>query len=165
MEILKQLSEEAMHGSFSIELIHHGFLLGLQDKDIDSMEMEWKLSIEEFGRHLNEIGHPNAFTTGQLRPIFFGTKIIGIMREHPDGVTPYIRESQRGRGVGRKLISQLIQRQLPVQAVDECKVVDYYKRFGFTTHVDPNTGINILLPPPPQNHDELFNRIKQWSKV
>lgn len=162
-EILSRIPDSESTERFAIELIHHGFLLGLQDEDLVRMRQEWQASVAEYKKHLNDIGRPHEFNPEALRPIFAGTEIIGVVKAHPDGVTPYIMESQRGRGVGRIIIRQLIQRQLPVRAADECEVADYYRKFGFVGERDSETEITVLQPPPVEGSDELFARIDSWK--
>jgi hypothetical protein len=152
------------HG-FCLELTHHGFLLGLTETDLDRLKNEWQQNLTEFKQHLVSVGQENNLDKSIVKPIFSGNRIVGAVMQNELGIVVYLGEMSRGRGIGKKIIQQLIDRQIPIQTINQCGVVDYYKNFGFTETIDPNTGFHILHPPIIQKTDSLFDRINDWKIV
>lgn len=162
-EILEQLGENTKRNEFAVELLHHGFLIGLPEGDLDRLQEEWIDAIDGFKTHLVDVHKEDAINFGVLKPIFSGTEIVGVIKEHMGGSVVYLSEKSRGRGVGRKVIEQLIERQMSIQTIDECGVVEFYKKFGFTGDKDPKTGFYTLRPPKIFKSDPIFDKIENWK--
>lgn len=161
-EIMRQLGDSYDRDSFAVELLHHGFLLGLPEAGLERLQEGWDNAVREFRTHLIAVNQQEAFEPAKLKPVFCDTEIVGVVMEDTDGSVVYLREKARGKGVGRKVAEQLIERQLPVQTMDDCNVVEFYKKYGFTGERHPQTGIYTLYPPRITSSDKLFDRISEW---
>lgn len=161
-EIISKVDTVDTQNGFCIELLHHGFLLGLTENSFAALILEWKQSVAEFQLHLNAVGKPETINEGVLKPVFAGNHIVGVVREHPNGAVVFLTEAARGKGVGKKIIEQLIERQMPIQTIDECEVVDFYKKFGFREEKDLDTGMYYFYPPLVEQSDPLFERFDEW---
>ena len=163
VEIMSKLQGQDIRGEFAIELLHHGFLVGLQEDGIERLEKEWDEVVAEFGRHLEEVNQPQMPEGATLRPIFANTAIVGVFMDHPEGGVTYLSERSRGLGVGRKVVDQIIHRQKPIVTIDECGVVEFYQKFGFTGEKNPVTGKYHFMPPMRVGSDPLFARMDEWK--
>ena len=161
-EIQRQLGDNRDRDNFAVELLHHGFLLGLSEAGLERLQDGWDHAVGEFRDHLAAVNQQASFEPAKLKPVFWDTEIVGVVMENPDGGVVYLRENARGKGVGRKVVEQLTERQLPVLTIDECDVVSFYTRFGFTGEKDSQTGLYTLYPPRITSSDQLFNRISEW---
>lgn len=169
LEILRQLDKDGSQDEFAIELLHHGFLVGLPEGGIERLQKEWKASLEEFRQHLADVKMvepaEEAILKGEavLKPVFADTHIGGVVMERLAGTVVYLSQAARGRGVGRKIVEQLSERQIPIQTIDECGVVEFYERFGFHGNKDQETGIYTLHPPKTNGSDKLFEGVEEWK--
>lgn len=135
---------------FTVTLAHHGQLIVADRATFESLRSQWVDAVEEFDAHLADVGADRA-TIGVLRPIVDGVEIVGVCAHTGTGVAAHISEAHRGRGVGATITSQLIARQVPVETVDECGVIDHWKARGFTeTRNDDGT---VTLTPPARRDD------------
>jgi hypothetical protein len=162
-EIISQVSDRSLR-EFTLELSHHGFLMGLSKGSIERLNSQWEEVLKEFEKHLEEVNKKDALNSGILKPIFSGVDIVGVVRQEDlRGAVVYLTERARGKGVGAKIIEQLIERQMSIQTIDDCNVVEFYKKFGFAGERDEATGLYILFPPKITKSDELFDRIEEWK--
>lgn len=144
VEVIRSLDELGIGSAaraFGAELVHHGFILGLTMSELERILGEWRVTRDEFQAHLDELATNPANPTAALddslyRPIWNGAEIKGIIYDDPEAAIVYLRTNARGSGVGRKVIDQLIQRRYTIQTVDDCRVRDFYKKFGFIETVD-----------------------------
>lgn len=168
LEILRQL-DKGGQDEFAIELLHHGFLLGLPEGGIERLQKEWEVNLEEFREHLLDakMAEPaeEAVLKGKavLKPAFADTHIVGVVMERPAGAVAYLSQAARGKGVGRKIVEQFTERQIPIQTIDECGVLEFYEKFGFRGDKDQETGIYTLHPPKIVESDRLFKRVEEWK--
>lgn len=162
-EILSLLGHNPQLDEFSIELLHHGFLIGLPEGGLERLQTEWAQTQAEFTEHLERVNKREQLALGYLKPIFAGTHIVGILAQFPQGSVVYLTENTRGQGVGRKVAGQLIERQIKVQTIEDCDVLEFYRKFGFTEQKDPHNGIYTLTPPLVFQTDELFSRLEEWQ--
>lgn len=149
-EITRSLDESGST-DVSVELVHHGFLLGLKNGDLERLNHEWLDVLNKYMTHLQEVGQFAGFMfsrgTKHTQPIFDGLSVVGVIYNSPIGVSVFLDEKARGRGVGATVINQIIKRQLPVTTVDDCKVRDYYKGHGFAEEYDASMDRYVLIPP------------------
>jgi GNAT superfamily N-acetyltransferase len=160
-EIESVLGDEP-RDEFAVELLHHGFLVGLSEGGIERLRSEWEENVSEFRKHLVAVKQQDALDTGKLKPVFAGVEIVGVVLERQEGSAVYLGEKSRGKGVGKKIVEQLIQRQIPIQTIDDCGVVEFYRRFGFTGKKDQD-GFYTFYPPKPATSDPIFERIDDWQ--
>ncbi len=158
LRILGQVDRE----EFSIELLHHGFLIGLSENGLEKLKVDWESIVLEFREHLTNIGLSEFFDRGRLRPIFADTRIVGVLANGAEEAAVYLGEQSRGKGVGRKVAEQLLERQIKIRTVDECGVLDFYRRFKFLETRDSSSGTYIFTPPQITETDPLFSRISEW---
>lgn len=155
-EIIKHTHEKVlgpMHENLSVELVHHGFLLGTDVKTIDALRLEWISIQKQFADHMQEMGRDDQLDPTLLKPIFDGDIIAGIIYADKAGAAVYLDKIARGNGVGRRVVQQLIDRQYSIRTIDDCQVRDYYKQHGFSEVLDPETGIYTLTPPKRNRRD------------
>lgn len=162
-EIFKQIGADQNKSEFAVELLHHGFLIGLPEGGVERLQLEWEKNLEEFKRHLADVQRGYKPEDMVLKPILFDSKIIGIFAEHEDGRVVYVNQDSRGLGVGKKIIDQLIERQKSISTVDECNVVSFYRKFGFRGEKDVKTGMYTFHPPKITDSDPIFGRIDDWK--
>ncbi len=162
-EIIKQIGADPNRNEFSIELLHHGYLIGLPEDGVERLRLEWEKNLEEFTQHLVDIHKEDTLSEMVLKPIFLDSRIIGVFAEYENKRVIYLSQESRGSGVGKKVVDQLIERQKPVLTIDECNVLDFYRRFGFTGEKDPETGLYTLYPPKITDSDPIFSRIDDWK--
>lgn len=162
-EILKQIGADQNRKEFAIELLHHGYLIGLPEDGIERLQLEWEKNLEEFTQHLVDIHKEDTLSEMVLKPIFLNSRIIGVFAEYEDGGVIYLSQESRGSGVGKKVVDQLIERQKTILTIDECDVSNFYRKFGFTGEKDPETGLYRLYPPKITDSDPIFSRIDDWK--
>lgn len=161
-EIFSLLGNNPQLDEFSVELLHHGFLIGLPEGGLERLQAEWAQTQAEFTEHLEKVNRRDQLELGYLKPIFAGTRIVGVLAQFLQGVVVYLTENARGQGVGKKVAQQLIERQIKVQTIEDCDVLDFYRKFGFIEQKDSQSGIYTLTPPPISQTDELFSRLEEW---
>lgn len=157
-EILASLlrNENPTTQRFSIELVHHGALLGLDDQGIGDLKKDWLTFRFAYEGHLAEVHKEEILKEGRLKPIFFGVRIAGVVLEMQDGIAVYIADRYRGKGLGKTITKQIIDRQLTVKTIDDCGVRDFYSKQGFVVQKS-EAGMYWLQPPPITGSDEIFN--------
>jgi len=160
-EIISQVDKLDHQNGFCLELVHHGFLLGLNENDLNRLEVEWNQNLAEFKQHLIKVHKESSLEQATVKPIFSGNRIVGITMLNSLGAVIYLGEMSRGQGVGKKIVQQLIDRQIPIQTINECGVIDYYKNFGFQETIDETTGIHLLQPPLIEKTDPLLKKIEE----
>ena len=145
-EIISSL-HELDNQEIAIELVHHGFLLGLKAGDRERLLTEWHEVKAMFTEHLDETSRRSSIDEDLLRPIFNGLSVAGIIYDRPDGAAVFLREDMRGVGLGKHIIEQLIKRQYTIQTVDDCNVRDFYKKNGFHEVYHAESESYMLTPP------------------
>lgn len=144
-EVIDSIPSNRASG-LSVELMHHGFLLGITMKEFYELESQWQQALEEFDTHLQEVskeGSPELDKSFN-QPIWDKAKIVGVVHANPQGAVVYITEANRG-GKAKAIVQQLIDRQYTIQTVDDCHVRDFYKRYGFSE--TESNGVYGLTPP------------------
>lgn len=139
----------------AVELVHHGFLLGLKTGDRERLSTEWKETKSIFVKHLDEVGRRSDIDEDLLRPIFDGISVAGIIYDRSDGAVVFLREDTRGTGLGKQIVDQLVKRQYAIRTVDDCNVRDFYKKHGFHEIYDIESESYILNPPARQLQREF----------
>lgn len=139
----------------AIELVHHGFLLGLKPGDLERLRTEWREMSAAFTKHLDEVGRRSDFDEDLLRPIFDGLSVAGIIYDMTDGAAVFLGEDARGTGLGRRVVEQLIARQYTIKTIDDCNVRDFYKKYGFHEIYDAESKSYLLTPPARQLQREF----------
>ncbi len=135
-------------GAFAIELIHHGYLLGLECGGAGRLCREWQAAATAYRAHLEEIGHPEVLAELRLRPIFASANVIGVIATHvTEGwVSCFLLPERRKGGHGERVMEALDRRGVTVKAHGLCKVAPYYVSHGWlVTRRDGDTA--LLIPP------------------
>ena len=131
----------------AVELVHHGFILGLTSSDLLRLHKEWSLVLRRFGDHLSKINGQEFIKKTLLRPIFDGLKVVGVIFDEPQGAAIFLDPEFRGHGVGSKVVEQLIERNYKIVTIDDCKVRDYYKAKGFVERYNKvNNSYTLYWP-------------------
>jgi hypothetical protein len=162
-EILRQVGGDPSIKEFAVELLHHGYLIGLPEDGIERLQSELNKTLAGYKEHLVEIHREEELKKMIIRPLFSDSKIVGILSDHSYGEVAYLTPEARGLGIGQKIASQLIERQKPISTVDECGVLSYYKKFGFEGKKNPETGFYTLYPPKIVVSDSLFEKVDEWK--
>lgn len=147
-EIVRALSVAGItEAPCGIDLIHHGQLIGLEERGDERLMDEFARIAAEHEQHLAEIGETGSVKRLTRLPLFRGGRIVGIVARHPDGwASFYVSEHERKRGFGQPLVELVDRRRQPVGVHARCNVADFYLDRGFRirgTHDD----ITILEPP------------------
>lgn len=120
---------------FVVRLVDHGYMLGLTPElSVEKLEQQWKEALADIREHWNEVGVSEAdlLVGGQTVAILAKEGIVGTVRVHPDQtISPRLLPAYQGKGYGRQLIERIKELGLTVKTVNECKVVDFYKKMGF----------------------------------
>jgi len=154
-EIIQSFSHEKDKlGAISVELIHHGFLLGFIDPQKLAELKNWWYQIQrDFFHHAKEVlakaGKTIAYITfdpKKFRPIWDGLYIAGLIYDDPSAATVYLTRVARGKGLGKIVVGQLIARGYTVRTLEYCNVADYYEKAGFCAHQGYD-GLMRLTPP------------------
>jgi hypothetical protein len=133
---------------FSVELVHHGFLLALTAGTVARLSGEWQQVRQEYAQHLADVGA--GLGDAILVPVMDKNHVVGVVAHVGDGAAVYLSESTRGTGLGAVVADQLVLRSLAVVTIDDCEVVDYWKARGFTGERSPD-GSWVLEPPARQD--------------
>jgi len=133
--------------NFSVELVHHGFLLGMNEGDVNRLNSEWDELVESFTAHVYEVAENVEMQPGLLRPIFDGVHVAGIIYDNPEGAAFYLAEQSRKFGLGKRVLDQLVKRKYTIRTVDDCNVRDFYKKHGFSESYDAEQGVYLLKSP------------------
>jgi hypothetical protein len=66
-------------------------------------------------------------------PVFSGLDVVGVVARHPGfgGVAVFVDPDGRGRGAGRAVVSQLVDRRVPVVTADAGEGGDFWSGRGF----------------------------------
>lgn len=153
---------------FAVELLHHGALVGVDEKGLARLAEEWRQCRMEYVRHLTEVDKGHMAGASMMRPIFADTHIVGVFWMCDGYGTFYLSRRARGRRVGDAVIRQIIQRQTPMRTIDACAVVPFYERYGFDIRHcafdirQREDSVSTMLPPKREETDELFDRIEEW---
>jgi GNAT superfamily N-acetyltransferase len=131
----------------SVELINHGFLLGLSSEDIGRLDSEWQKLIVDFTEHVHKVANQLEMIPELLKPIFDGAHVAGIIYDNPEGAAFYLDEKSRKFGLGKHVLDQIIERKYVIRTVDDCNVRDFYKKHGFSETFDQDQGVYLLTPP------------------
>lgn len=132
----------------AVELVHHGFLLGLRAGDKERLQKEWEEITADFVEHLDEVvGQDVPIDRNAMRPIFDGLSVAGIIYDQPDDAAVFLSEHARGTGIGRRVIEQLIARKYTIRTVDDCRVRDFYKKHRFSETYDHESKSYFLTAP------------------
>ncbi|HEU0051283.1 MAG TPA: class II aldolase/adducin family protein [Patescibacteria group bacterium] len=128
LTILACLRAHHITSPFMIELIHHGFLIGLEHEGATRLNMEWQCALSAYSKHLEEIGRPDLGKTLFLQPIMTGARIIGVFAsEKSEGWSScFLLNSERGRGYGRRILKALEKTHTTIRAHTRCEVADFY---------------------------------------
>ena len=161
-EVIRCLGENVA-GEFAIELLHHGALIGLDEQGLQRLTEEWNVAREEHTEHIQAVHQEKILEMGRQRPIFADTHIVGVVLEAGGMVAPFISERYRGHRVGYELLRQIKERRILIITVDDCHVVDFYRKHGFAGDKDPVHGAYVLHPPSHDDTDKLFSHIEEWK--
>lgn len=148
-EIIRVLADDKKAGGrFAVELVHHGFLIGLEETGVERLRSEWSNVRAAYHGHLREIGHQEMSATLELRPIFVSARIAGVLAWHPGEhwASSFLLPTYRGQGLGPRILEAMARRGLTVKAHDFCAVREYYLSHGWT--IASRDGLTVLLAPP-----------------
>ncbi|MCA9691278.1 MAG: NUDIX domain-containing protein [Myxococcales bacterium] len=118
-------------GPFLVELVRHGLLLGVEAEGAARLRDEWATATAAWHAHVAALELPIAPPGPRLRPLLDGARIVGVIADFGDAVTPFLLPDARGAGRGDWIIARLEEREQTVLAADRCEVRDYYLARGF----------------------------------
>jgi phosphopantothenate---cysteine ligase (CTP) len=157
IEIESKLQNQDHQEGFVVDLIHHGFLVGLPEGGVEKLEQSWHESWQEFTDHLKLAKAEFTLDEGLFRPIFSGTTIVGVFREHQEGGVAYLRKQVQRGLTGPRVMEQLKERRMPILTVNECNVVDrYIDAYGFRKGELIGERVIKLYPPEVTGSDPIF---------
>lgn len=149
-------------GDFSVELVDHGFLLGLVETDAKSLAQKWRQAVSRYHAHLDDIGESHTIDDVSLCPIFRAAEIIGVLASWPTNVfaeltvpdgagvdrvlSVFLLEEARSKGIGDDVLHALKRHPHLVVAHDDCAVTDFYVHRGYQL-IGQRPPMNLLLPP------------------
>jgi hypothetical protein len=119
---------------FLLKLVHHGLMLGLSGElTVQALEKQWQEVQTDFKTHMDEIGiSPAHAAQGAVQAILAPAGIVGYVFTDRDGtIAPRLLPKHQGKGWGKELIARIKEQGLTVKTVDDCRVLDYYKKHGF----------------------------------
>lgn len=133
-----------------IELVRHGHtLFFLSELDLlPSLEMQWSCARSAYLNHLADIGKREEADALRFTPIFHDYTIIGVAAQHreEEWFSFFLLDHARGKGLGDKLIKQVIARRARVGVHEHCGVEQFYVDHGFSV-VQRQDGLCILQAP------------------
>ncbi len=136
-------------GPFAVELVDHGFLVGVERDGAARLAAEWAGAREAYARHLAEIGpHGVGLAPPRLAPIFASARIAGVLADFAlDGfVSAFLLDGARGRGAGDRAVERLDRDGRTVGVHERCGVLPYYVERGW--RVAGRDGPVARLEPP-----------------
>jgi hypothetical protein len=134
-------------GPFLLELVDHGYLVGLERNGVQRITKEWQNVKAAYAKHLNDIGESQAMIQLSFAPVFAGPSIVGLIGKHSDGWhTLWLDEKSRKLGHGESFLQQVIQRGYTIGAHDKCSVIDYYTDHGFKVIERKGVFVTLLSP-------------------
>lgn len=133
---------------FIVELVHHGYLIGVEDGGAHRLLEEWRHASIAYQSHLVSIGKQDLIRSLTLQPIMAEARIIGVLATdaRKSWGSCYLLRSERGRGFGRRLLEPLARRRLNVRAHVRCGVSEFYQSHGWTV-TEQDTEFTTLAPP------------------
>jgi len=132
---------------FLVELVDHGWLLGLGAGDRERLEAEWTAAAAGHARHLQEV-HGDDAPALVRTPVFDGARIVGVAARPPDGrwTSLWLDPTARGRGLGERLLERLEAGGRRVGAHDRCGVRPLYAGRAWQA-VAREADVTVLEPP------------------
>jgi 8-oxo-dGTP pyrophosphatase MutT (NUDIX family) len=117
-------------GDFAVELVDHGFLVGLEQPE--RLAAQWEKARSGHDEHLQQLG---AQAPLQRLPVFAGGEIVGVTARFEAGWTgawsTWLEPSRRRQGLGDAVLDA-VDRAGRHAVVDlRCEVLDYYLQRGW----------------------------------
>lgn len=146
--LLQAAATGAWSGSgFGVELVRHGWLIGLEPNGVDRLRREWTEVASAHDAHLRDIGSIDASALIRT-PIFAGARIVGISARHRhEGFrTVFLRPEHRGGGLGERLLAELERRPELIAVHDRCEAAGWFFERGWR-RVGRDGPLQRLEPP------------------
>lgn len=139
-------------GSWVLNLVHHGVLVGLGEGGIDTLISSWDEVQREWEAHIREVGQARVLPTARREPIIApGARCVGIVAtvyidpEAPEGWhTAFILPRHRSAGYGRAVYRRFVAERLTVATHDDCQVTEFWEKKGFTVAARTTDNISIM---------------------
>ena len=135
------------HGvPFVAHLVHHGYLLGVEQGGGSRLQQEWSAARSAWAQHWGDIGEPNRINNAQCFPILSSGSVVGVVaRSVEDWYSIFLLPLARGQNVGRTVAQMLHQEDRVVATHDDCNAIEFYKKHGFI-EFDRLGNIGLLRP-------------------
>lgn len=141
-------------GPFGVELIHHGFMIGLEKGGAERLYWEWHGMWPKLIGHLYDLGLAGKLA-GELvpRPIYVSASVAGVHAIHPEEgwATCMLHPDFRGKGHGERLAVELDRLGMPMKADVASGFANWLCTHGWQPK--ENDGKVILLVPPSMRDD------------
>ncbi len=134
--------------NFLVQLVHHGYLLGLERDGIQRIQEEWRAIQTAHDLHLDSIGVSRSSIRWTRHPVFVGATVMGLLARHEEGWSSlFLRPDGRGSGCGEQLLDLLIDRGDTIGVHAGCKVRPFYVNRGYKPTTVTADGVELLTPP------------------
>lgn len=132
--VLEALQTQDKKAPFIVELIHHGYLIGLEAGGAERLSAEWQVATSVYLSHLERIGMERVAPMLRLQPIMADAHIVGVLATHrtEKWCACYVLRTKRGLRYGRRILDQLAKKGLHVKAHVKCEVIEFYRSHGWT---------------------------------
>lgn len=153
LEILRALDGKnalSKEGSFMVELINHGYLLGISRKDEESLLRQWEAVVRMHKTHLKRLDAAEESITRRT-PLFVGAKIVGLiatvtLSAGDEASSLFMVATDRHSGHGSRFAALLRERGDKVITHPSCEVRDFYVGLGY--EVCGNEGEAVVFRSP-----------------
>jgi len=153
-EIVRVLDEAGKDEPFAVELVNHGYLVGLPKHGEAELIADWQNVKELYLAHLHEVGVADSIPDIILRPVFVGWRIAGVVGQHrtEEWVSFYLAPDWQGGGLGDALVAELDRQGLTVKTITLCAVENYYTARGWLPVNQPDASMMLI---PPSKRDDV----------
>jgi 8-oxo-dGTP pyrophosphatase MutT (NUDIX family) len=133
---------------FSVELIHHGYMLGLENGGAERLGWEYHSAAANWIGRLYDLKMGMMFKELTARPIFNSTRIVGVIAEHysRNWVAVMLLPPFRKTGLGELLAEQLTRLGKPIKAHDDAGMTRWLCTHGWQI-ANRDGSVSTLIPP------------------
>lgn len=133
-------------GGFSVRTGDHDALVAITESGLWGLHERWTRTVAAWTKTVDGLGLDPS--TVEPRPVWFGSRLIGVHCETPSGTAVWLRPEARGRGHGDRLYVQLSARGLSAFDHPALSLADWFGARGWVPGV-PGSMV------PPSKRDGL----------